>query len=356
MTDTAIPDASTIHDASTSTFDESTLQGPRTGVIPDLIWAFRINEAGVATALPVDQPIEHTHQSWVWLHLDLGSVATLRWLEKTGLPPASVAMMLSEDQHQQLHVASSCVYGTLADLVLEGQGIGKEVGYLRFIMTDRFLVTGRHHSLCAVESAKAILESGGVRLTNCAALLELIVEHLADTIDTVAEDLETKLDEIEDQLVDRSIGAARRNLAGVRRSSVRLHRQLSGLRAVLSRIERQGMTAVDPRLQLRAGRLAQRLEELDHAVLEIRERGYRLQEEVSATITEETNRHLHLLSILTSLLLPPTLVAGVFGMNTKGLPLEDSDWGFVWAMILVLGSSILAYVLLRVIGVLKPRE
>ena len=349
MTDIALSDADT------PSFDESTLQGSRTGVIPGLVWAFRIDEAGIATPLPVDQPIEHTHESWVWLHLDLASVPAQRWLERAGLPGPAVAMMLSDDQHQQLHVAGTHVYGTLADLIQEIGGVSDTVSYLRFIMTDRFLVTGRHHSLCAVESVKATIEAGNVRLPHCAALLELIVESLADTIDTIAEDFETKLDEIEDQLAGRSIAAARRNLAGVRRSSVRLHRQLSGLRAVLNRIERQGMTAVDPRLQLRAGRLAQRLDELDHAVLEIRERGYRLQDEVSATITEETNRHLHLLSVLTSLLLPPTLVAGLFGMNIK-LPFEDSDSGFVWALLLVVGSSILADAVLRAAGILKGRE
>ncbi len=324
-------------------------------IIPGLIWAFRINEDGTASSLLVDQPIEHTHQTWLWLHLDLTHVPATRWLEEAGLPAPAVTMMLSHDEHQQLHVAGSHVYGTLADLLQELHGAGDEVGYLRFIMTDRFLVTGRHHSLCAVEATKAAIEAGSVRLTHCGSLLELIVEHLADTIDTISDDLETKLDAIEDQLAGRTIGPARRNLAGVRRASVRLHRQLSGLRAVLNRIERQGMAAVDPKLHLRTGRLAQRLSELDHVVLDIRERGYRLQDEVSATINEETNRHLHLLSVLTSLLLPPTLVAGVFGMNTK-LPFAEDDSGFLWAMGLVLGSSILAYVVLRVAGILKLRE
>lgn len=335
---------------------EPLLQANRVDVIPGLIWAFRIEEDGTATPLVVDEPIEHTHQSWLWLHLDLHNVPATQWLGAAGLPEPAVAMMLSHDPHQQLHVAGSYVYGALADLVQEIHGASDEVSYLRFLMTDRFLVTGRHHALCAVEAARTTILAGTVRLAHCASLLELIVEHLADTIDTFADDLAAKLDEIEDQLAVRSIGPARRNLAGVRRSSVRLHRQLSGLRAVLNRIERQGLKAIDPRLKLEAARLAQRLDELDHVVLEIRERGYRLQDEVSATITEETNRHLHLLSILTSLLLPPTLVAGVFGMNTKGLPLENQDSGFVWAMVLVLGSSVLAYVVLRVAGVLKFRE
>src|SRR3954470_20025688 len=43
---------------------------------------------------------------------------------------------------------------------------------------------------------------------------------------------------------------------------------------------------------------------------------YRLEKEKSAMMTDETNGHPHVLSILTTLP-PPTPIAGIFGMNTK---------------------------------------
>ena len=57
---------------------------------------------------------------------------------------------------------------------------------------------------------------------------------------------------------------------------------------------------------------------------------------------EESNRHLHTRSIVTTLLLPPTLVRGIFGMNTKGLPLTDVETGFLWAAALMIGAAGLA--------------
>jgi len=158
---------------------------------------------------------------------------------------------------------------------------------------------------------------------------------------------------IEDCLARRDDKLERRKLATVRRTSVRVHRQLSGLRAVFHRLERQGNDVERP-LQIAAGKLAQQLDALDHDILELRERGHRLQEEVSAVMTEETNRHLHVLSILTTLLLlPPTLIAGIFGMNTKGLPFTDDETGFLWAMVLVVVSLIAVYAIMRRIGIFK---
>ena len=47
-------------------------------------------------------------------------------------------------------------------------------------------------------------------------------------------------------------------------------------------------------------------------------------------MTEITNRRLFTLSILTACLLPPTLVTGFFGMNTKDMPFQNTDGGTWW--------------------------
>ena len=77
-------------------------------------------------------------------------------------------------------------------------------------------------------------------------------------------------------------------------------------------------------MQLRAGRLAQRLDGLDHTIVEMRERSRLLQEELHLKIEEQGNNNIRALSILTALLMPPTLVTGVFGMNIKGLPFAQT--------------------------------
>ncbi len=59
------------------------------------------------------------------------------------------------------------------------------------------------------------------------------------------------------------------------------------------------------------------------------------------------------LSVVTTLLLPPTLITGIFGMNTKGLPLTDTDTGFLWAAAMMVGVSGLAYLIMRRLGIVK---
>jgi zinc transporter len=57
-------------------------------------------------------------------------------------------------------------------------------------------------------------------------------------------------------------------------------------------------------------------------------------------IEQQGNNSLRVLSVLTAILMPPTLVTGVFGMNTKGLPFTDLDTAFLWASLLMVLSSV----------------
>jgi zinc transporter len=59
------------------------------------------------------------------------------------------------------------------------------------------------------------------------------------------------------------------------------------------------------------------------------------------------------LSVLTALLMPPTLITGIFGMNTKGLPFTELETAFLWASLLMIISSVVAYLIMKRIGIIR---
>lgn len=322
-------------------------------LVPGLVWAFRVHSDGSSEALAIDQPIGLDHGSLLWLHFNLTDARAVQWLAaaKLDAPPQAQALLLSKDTYQQLHAVDDTIYGVMSDLMRDIDAATDDTGYLRFVMTERALISGRHHALSACDATRRALESGH-RVANAAALLETIVENVAGTMDQVAERIARALDDVEESILSDESTDLRQGLGRLRRTCVRLHRQLSGLRAVFHRLE-QNVKDLKPALQLRAGRLAQRLDSLDHRVVEMRERSRLLQEELHLKIEEQGNDHLRVLSVLTALLLPPTLITGVFGMNTKGLPLTDVETGFLWAACLIVVSSAAAYLIMRRIGVIR---
>ncbi|BAR61227.1 hypothetical protein NK6_8077 [Bradyrhizobium diazoefficiens] len=156
--------------------------------IPGLVWAFRLHSDGSAEALPIDRPIEFSHDGRLWLHFNLTDARARPWIAASTLPPLARELLLSNDTFQQLHVIDHCVYGVFSDLVRDIDSATEETAFLRFAMTEHLLVSGRHQALCSADATRRVLE-GGYRVDNVAHLLEKIVDEVADTLDRMADKL-----------------------------------------------------------------------------------------------------------------------------------------------------------------------
>jgi zinc transporter len=318
-----------------------------------LVFAFRIHADGAPEELSVDQSLDDRLGGWLWLHFNLADTRACTFLKSLReLPPDAIDILVAPDHHQQLHAEDNCVYGVIADLRRALEGVSDHVGLLHFAMTERFLVSGRRHPLNATQVTRDMLR-GGHRPASVAALLELIVEHAIDAIEHLSDDIANQLDRIEERVVEVGTSDERRRLGTFRRTTVHLHRHLAGLRTLFQRLERNTPSSLPPNLRLEAGYLSQQLDALDHEIVALRERARVLQEEVTSQLAEETNRQLRVLTTVTILFLPPTVVAGFFGMNLKGLPFAHGEAGFWGGVLASVAASAAVYALLRWLGIVR---
>jgi zinc transporter len=231
-------------------------------------------------------------------------------------------------------------------------GITGEIGSLHFAMTERLLVTGRRERLNTVEATRQLLQSGR-KILSSAALLETIIESVAEAVEDHADALAEELDDVEERLVAQGLSNQQQSLTRARRLAVRLHRLLSTQRSLIHRFERDTVQQEDTPLRVETSKLSQRLDWLDQEMVGLRDRAHLLQEEVSLKMADQTNRNLQVLAIVTTVFLPATLMTGIFGMNVGGLPLVSDHEGFLWAMVLLAGASLFVFWLLKKAGLFR---
>jgi zinc transporter len=207
----------------------------RAHMLPGLVWAFRFYADGAPEEVAVDQPIADHLDGWLWLHFDSADSDVSQFLESK-IPSPAVELLITTDDHQQLHADDACVYGVFADLVCALGSPAKEIGFLHFAMTERLLVTNRRNALDAVEATREAVRKGR-KIATAAALLGTIVEHVADAVDAYAEDLAGNLDDIEERILSDETSDERLTLGQIRRTTVRLHRQLAISRSLINCIE-----------------------------------------------------------------------------------------------------------------------
>lgn len=240
------------------------------------------------------------------------------------------------------------MHGILADLQSEFDHGSDKIGRLHFAVTEKLLVTGRRHPLEAVEKVRGALSSQ-MRPSTAFEVFEAIIQAFCRNISGKLAAAGRSLDEVEDHLVDERLTDERKKLKQVRRLAVSLHRPIAALVSLFQEEDRSNWQLSETGHQV-VGSLARRLESLDREILTIGDRARLLQEEIAAELADESNRSLRALSVITALLLPGTLVVGIFGMNTAGLPFTDSPAGFWLAMLIGVAATALFYWLMSRAG------
>lgn len=313
-----------------------------------IVWAYHFDIDGKGALLPPEQvasALETPGSGWTWVHLGLADTRCRTWIgQHAPLSDIAREILLGTEEHLRLDILGHEILGVLPDLQQDLAHSTDDLVRLRFVMTDRMVITARRKPVHSVELTRRTVDAGR-RFPHAMSFLDAIVDHFADAIGQLAERLGSELDAIEDHILHEEPADERRRIGKVRLKSVRVHRHLVQLRNLFQRLEPR---LSDNALAARTVRtLAQKLDALDHDVAAMHDRARLLLDEVAAKMTSITNRRLFTLSVLTACLLPPTLVTGFFGMNTKDLPFAETAGGTWYALMVAMGAGGFIYWVLR---------
>jgi zinc transporter len=313
-----------------------------------IVWIYHFQPDGRAELIPNEQ-VEQTladHTGWTWVHLALTDTRCRGWIaQNTQLSELAREMLLGPEEHLRLDVLGHEIIGVVPDLQQEISQHSDAIVRLRFVMTERVLISARRRPLHSVETTRRAIEAGK-RFPSAVSFLDTVIDQFADAVASMAEKLGNEIDSIEDRIMDGEIADERPRVGRLRLQTVRVHRQLAQLRSMFHRVESRMSHDNAPVAQaIRA--LAQKLDAIDHEVASLHDRARLLIDEMGAKMQEITNRRLYTLSILTACFLPPTLVTGFFGMNTKDMFWQTTDGGTVLAMMVAIAASAVSYWALR---------
>jgi zinc transporter len=284
-------------------------------------------------------------EAGLWLHFDLVDARARGFVQALpGLHPSARAALVEAEEATRIEAAHGALFGCLPDIHYDAaEADAPPIGMLHFALTHRLLVTARRHPLrgvhLALQEPTASDPAEALGSVLHAALLEF---HRA-----IAR-AGARLVAVEDQMLRDTGRLPRDALVAVRREALRLSRHLDPLSEALDSVTEEvpadlkGMAAPILREERRTRAAAR-------ALRGISERGRIAQDQAAARATEETNRRLLVLSVISAAMLPASLVAGIFGMNVGGLPGVEEPSGFAMAMSLI-GASVAGVLLALRLG------
>jgi zinc transporter len=285
--------------------------------------------------------------SFLWLHFSLSNTASERWLHShLTLPDTFFESLHSDAVSTRLEQEDSVLLAVIHDVLFDSAFDASSVSSVSICLESRLLVSARLRPLRSVDRLRASVKSDHEFRSSTELLGQLLRDQAGVLVDIVRQST-SRVDKIEDALLANKTFTSRRELGALRRALVRLQRLLAPEPAALFRLLNRPPNWIGGEdLQ----DLRQAAEEFSAVVVDaatLAERVKLLQEEFAALTTEQTNRTLFVLTIVTVLALPINLVAGLLGMNVGGIPLSDYPHGFLLIVLaLICITATLAYIFL----------
>ena len=302
----------------------------------------------------------------IWIDLDDPTAQEAEAVEAaTGIRVPSRAALSEVEQSSRLRRLKSGGL-SLSTPMITFKRMDLSLKPLGFVITRDHLVTIRFHELRSFAAVKQrVAEQDG----DCATSLDLfllILEELVDNLADMLEEMSGGLGQLSSRIFDfdtkggvnenegrapkRRDMALRRLLRAIGRqgkSLAKIRASLLGLERIVKFVKDACPLALGAQQNPRFDTLANDIASLDEFETRQSETLQFLLDATLGLISIEQNNAFRILTVVSVVGIPPTLVASIYGMNFKDMPELDWAWGYPFGLVLIGLTAVLPALFFR---------
>jgi len=324
---------------------------PIAGVV--FAWAMPLNGNGYEIPLfEIADCLEKPDLS-VWLHLNLSNSQVQRWLDKTSLIPERVVGMIEEGVNlsriERIEKLDDCLLMVMNDFHQEfGDEVGdSSLGTLWAILTPRLMISLRNNPLRTTDKLRYDLRNGQLNPVSAIELFHELLDLRAEQLRTLLVFLSEDMDVLEENLLKGREFPEHENLGRIRIQCSRLRRHFSPELIALHRLIKRVPYWFSDEDKSRINDDLDLLSYLVQDISSLYDRAKVLQDEQAAHVAEFNAKNLQVLSVMTVIFLPMTLITGIMGMNMEDLPGLKGSFYEVMVLMSIAGGAVYASLKLK---------
>ncbi len=297
-----------------------------------------------------DLPPQIAEDKVTWLNMD--GVHDITFIEAVGknfgLHPLILEDVLDTSQRPKAEVYDDVVFFVARMLTHSETGHVISVEQVCFVLSKNFVITfqeGKQGDVFEEVRERLRRSKGKSRKSKADYLFYELLDAIVDNYFVILEKVGNELEELEDDILKNKKNAVLHELHNLKSEILLVRKSIWPLRDALTKTEREenSLISKSTRIYLR--------DTIDHAIQEIETiETYRdllasLQDLYLSTLSNKMNEVMKLLTIITTIFIPLSFIAGVYGMNFKHMPELEWQYGYflILFIMLVIGGGMLKY-------------
>ena len=271
-------------------------------------------------------------EGFVWVDLAAPDAAEAAVLDRLGLPE-----LVMEDMREDRHMPKLERVEEALSLTVHGLDVRTLDEELRTVELDcalrvDLLVTYHEGTMPSVAAVGERLDEGRTGFDRPFLLLHRILDGMNDVLVPFVDHLDSRLDVIEEDILDEPTDQTRHDVYRLQRDVIQLRRVVLPQAEVVRRLGRDGTPGWQAGDEALVRDLYDHLNRMValcdsyHQLLESAMQSYR------SALDDRLNDMLRTLTVVSAVLLPVSVAAGLWGMNFVMIPGAEDPNGFWWLL------------------------
>ena len=217
---------------------------------------------------------------------------------------------------------------------------------LACFLSAESLITIRSAPMATVEEVNGRLAKGQLQLqAGPDVLLHAILDDLVDRFGPHVEEWEAEMERLLKDALDRPRDRVMGRILAIRKHMLMLRRLAFSQREILSLLARERAGLIQPSWQPYFRDVLDHLTSLVEASETLRDSVGIAVDVYLNSVNNRLNEVMKVLTVISSIMLPLTLITGIFGMNFDKIPGLHHPWGLAWVLgaMLVVAIGMIIY-------------
>lgn len=285
----------------------------------------------------------------VWINIDglhdadvIEEICT--WL---GIHKLTMEDILSVSQRPKIEEYPGYIHLVIKMFILNSSELSVEEEQLSFVLKDNILITFQEKTGDVFDAVRIRLREGKglIRKQGVDYLLYSLLDAVVDQYFQILEFFGERLEDIEISLLENPDKSTLNNLHYFRRETLNLRRSVYPLREVISRFEKMDEPLIKKDLKVFIRDLYDHTIQVIDNIEILREMSAGLLDLYMNSISNKMNEVMKVLTIMASIFIPLTFIAGVYGMNFVNMPELHYKYGYfaVWGIMVFIFIAMIIY-------------
>ncbi|MBJ6802024.1 magnesium/cobalt transporter CorA [Geomonas propionica] len=285
-----------------------------------------------------------------WINVEgLADLEVLRHFGSCyGIHPLVLEDILATDQRPKAADYGEYLYVVLKMIALDEGGTEIKSEQVSLVLGQNYLISfqeGLEGDVFEQVRARLVNEKARLRAQGADFLLHALLDVIVDHYFLVLETLADRIEDIEDELIDNPTTATVQAIYRLKRQLLFLHKVFWPLREVVSSLQRRDSLLIHDTTVIYLRDLYDHTVQVLDTLETLREMLSGMLDIYLSSVSNRLNEVMKVLTIIATIFMPLSFIAGWYGMNFKGMPELDSPYGYpaVFALCLTIAGGMLVY-------------